>query len=173
MFLSLLLTFLVKEHTCIQDGGLTPTFFIYIRALLVLFSQKFDTLVGERGGQLSGGQKQRIAISRALVRNPKILLLDEATSALDTESEATVQEALDRVMAYLKQSLPIIINRLDSSLMNIRVIRITCRPTAIPHVCRDSVVVFCKTVKVLPVDSVCECILLYFFRRAKAGRRSL
>ena len=60
---------------------------------------KFETEVGEKGAQLSGGQKQRVAIARAILKNPRILLLDEATSALDSESEALVQEALDRLMA--------------------------------------------------------------------------
>merc|ERR1712078_498059 len=54
------------------------------------------TEVGEKGVQLSGGQKQRVAIARALVQDPLVLLLDEATSALDAESEAVVQEALER-----------------------------------------------------------------------------
>uniref|UniRef100_G1KVJ8 ATP binding cassette subfamily B member 11 n=1 Tax=Anolis carolinensis TaxID=28377 RepID=G1KVJ8_ANOCA len=57
---------------------------------------KYETNVGAQGALLSRGQKQRIAIARAIVRDPKILLLDEATSALDTESEQTVQAALDK-----------------------------------------------------------------------------
>jgi ATP-binding cassette, subfamily B, bacterial len=58
----------------------------------------YNTWVGERGLTLSGGQRQRIAIARAVFLNPRILILDEATSALDSESEALVQEALERVM---------------------------------------------------------------------------
>jgi subfamily B ATP-binding cassette protein MsbA len=58
----------------------------------------YETVLGERGTRLSGGQRQRVAIARALLRDAPILILDEATSALDTESEALVQEAIERLM---------------------------------------------------------------------------
>ncbi|MCC6458197.1 MAG: ABC transporter ATP-binding protein [Caldilineaceae bacterium] len=58
----------------------------------------YDTLVGERGTTLSGGQKQRVAIARTLLKNPRILILDDSTSAVDTETEASIREALERLM---------------------------------------------------------------------------
>lgn len=66
---------------------------------IVGFPKGFDTMVGERGLTLSGGQKQRTAISRAVIRDPRILILDDALSSVDTYTEERILRHLTEVMA--------------------------------------------------------------------------
>lgn len=72
----------------------------------------YDTIVGERGVGLSGGQKQRISLARALLKNPPIIILDDTTSAVDMETEALIQEELNRIEG--KHTVFIIAHRISS-----------------------------------------------------------
>ncbi|KIM00739.1 putative secretion ATP-binding protein [Paramagnetospirillum magnetotacticum MS-1] len=74
--------------------------------------QGYDTMLEENGANLSGGQKQRLSIARALLPQPRIMIFDEATSALDPESEAIVQENLDRIAEG--RTMVIVSHRLSS-----------------------------------------------------------
>jgi ABC-type multidrug transport system fused ATPase/permease subunit len=75
-------------------------------------SDKFDTLIGDRGAGLSGGQQQRIAIARAILKDADVIVLDEATSALDSDSEKSILEHLCRL--YAEKTVIIISHRLSA-----------------------------------------------------------
>jgi ATP-binding cassette subfamily B protein/subfamily B ATP-binding cassette protein MsbA len=60
--------------------------------------QGYDTIVGERGATLSGGERQRLSVARAILKDAPILILDEPTSAIDTVTEASLLEAIERLM---------------------------------------------------------------------------
>jgi ATP-binding cassette subfamily B protein len=74
----------------------------------------YDTVVGERGVGLSGGQRQRIAIARALLVDPRLLILDDSTSAVDAETEAAIQESLDRLMREGDRTVFVIAQRIST-----------------------------------------------------------
>jgi ATP-binding cassette subfamily B protein len=65
---------------------------------ILRLSKGYGTLVGERGVKLSGGERQRVALARAFLADAPVLILDEATSSLDSESEALIQQAMERLM---------------------------------------------------------------------------
>ena len=83
-------------------------------AFIMGLSDGYDTVIGERGIGLSGGQRQRIAIARALLIDPRLLILDDSTSAVDAETEAAIQETLDRLMREKHRTVFVIAQRVST-----------------------------------------------------------
>lgn len=87
----------------------------YVHHNIEGFTNKYDTVLGERGITLSGGQKQRISIARALIKNAPILLLDDCLSAVDTETEEAI---LNNLMEFCKDKTTILVSHRVSSAKN-------------------------------------------------------
>jgi len=83
-----------------------------IHHMMSVFSEGYETMVGEKGVTLSGGQKQRVALARTLLDNPAIFILDDATSAVDTFTEHRIQENLEEV--FQDKTAIIIAHRITS-----------------------------------------------------------
>ena len=79
------------------------------------FPQRYETTVGERGVTLSGGQKQRTALSRAIIREPKILILDDAFSNVDVHTE---QKILKELHKFRKGRTCILVSHRISTIQN-------------------------------------------------------
>jgi ATP-binding cassette subfamily B protein len=88
----------------------------------------YNTMVGERGVKLSGGERQRVALARAFLANTPVLVLDEATSSLDSESEALIQQAMERLMEG--RTSIVIAHRLSTVRMLDRILVFDCGTVA-------------------------------------------
>ena len=58
----------------------------------------YEESVSERGSTFSAGERQLLSFARTLAHKPSILVMDEATANIDTETEALIQEALEKLM---------------------------------------------------------------------------
>ena len=61
------------------------------------FTNKYQSLTGERGISLSGGQKQRISISRAFLKDAPIMILDDSVSSVDIDTEEKILENISKL----------------------------------------------------------------------------
>jgi len=79
------------------------------------FSDRYATMIGERGVTLSGGQKQRVSIARGLIKDPEIIVFDDCLSAVDAKTE---KEILGNLYQYLEHKTAIIITHRIFSLFD-------------------------------------------------------
>lgn len=85
---------------------------VHAHSMIERYSDGYEHLIAERGSNLSSGEKQLLSFARALAQRPHVLILDEATANVDTDTEAIIQDAIDKLMA--RQTSVVIAHRLST-----------------------------------------------------------
>lgn len=108
----------IRENLTLGDDTITDPALIeaakivHAHPMIARYADAYDHPVAERGANLSSGEKQLLSFARALVQKPHVLILDEATANVDTDTEAIIQDAIDKLMA--RQTSVVIAHRLST-----------------------------------------------------------
>ncbi|QDG54744.1 ABC transporter ATP-binding protein [Persicimonas caeni] len=100
------------EESITDDELVEAAKIVHAHPLISRYADDYDHRIAERGSNLSSGEKQLLSFARALVQKPEILILDEATANVDTDTEAIIQDAIDKLMA--RQTSVVIAHRLST-----------------------------------------------------------
>jgi ATP-binding cassette subfamily B protein len=108
----------IRENLTLGDDDVTDeelveaAEIVHAHPMITRYADDYDHRIAERGSNLSSGEKQLLSFARALVQKPEVLILDEATANVDTDTEAIIQDAIDKLMS--RQTSVVIAHRLST-----------------------------------------------------------
>lgn len=94
----------IRENITLRDPKISDedineaSKYVGLTHVLDKLPEGLDHIVRERGNNFSSGERQLISFARAVVYRPSLMILDEATANIDSETEAIIQESLEKMM---------------------------------------------------------------------------
>jgi ATP-binding cassette subfamily B protein len=88
----------LKDERISDEDIARASTYVGLDHVLSKLPEGLDHVVRERGNNFSSGERQLISFARAVVYQPSLMILDEATANIDSETEAIIQESLEKMM---------------------------------------------------------------------------